>query len=252
MKFRKSIPMLLLLCTMVSGCGTRLTADNPVEDPAEMYEEYRNLLINLHDHGILWGRSDDENDSWTDIEENQFAIFDVDSDGKDELILIYDPGWVAGMLEIVYDYSYEERTVREQNVFFPGTHFYSDGFVYDVASHNQGVAGRFWPFRLCKYDPESDQYEVIASVDAWDGTYAPVREVDGQEFPWEADTDCNGLVYYVYDVYINENGIASDIENENAMDDAAYEEWLSSIMGDAGELTLPFQYLTSENIENIK
>lgn len=251
MKIKQTAPILLLFCTILSGCGTKMPAGIPAEDTVLMYEEYQELLRRLHDHGVLPGRPEDPLPEGINIEENQFAIYDVDADGRDELILIYDPGWVAGMLEIVYDYSFEEQTVREQNVFFPGTHFYSGGFLYDVASHNQGVAGRFWPFRLCQYNPSDDEYHVIASVDAWDGEYAPVREADGEEFPSEADEDGNGMVYYIYDVYKNENGIISDIENDSAMDDDAYQEWLTSVMGDAEELTLPFQPLTTENIENI-
>ena len=50
--------------------------------------------------------------------------------------------------------------------------FYNNGSLEVMWSHNQGSAGdALWPYTLYKYNKESDSYDVIAQVDAWDKSF---------------------------------------------------------------------------------
>ena len=68
----------------------------------------------------------------------------------------------------------------------------------------------FWPYQLYIYNPETDYYESIASVDAWQEQRYPEDEPD-PEFPKEKDVNGDGVVYY--------DGSGDFMDNEE------YESW---------------------------
>lgn len=70
---------------------------------------------------------------------------------------------------------------------FPALTFYENGTVTADWSHNQGRAGRFWPYTLYQYSPDSGVYEETGSVDAWDLECAGGDERLAAAFPDEAD-----------------------------------------------------------------
>ena len=83
-----------------------------------------------------------------DEDENLFAVQDVNGDGSDELIIRITNTTMAGMLEAVYGFDEDSKTVRLEYTGFPDLDYYDNGIVKDYSSHNQGLAGRFWPFTL--------------------------------------------------------------------------------------------------------
>ena len=104
-----------------------------------------------------------------DVSDNQFAIYDIDFDGKEELIIQYTTTYTAGMVEVIYDYDSKTKLLKEELRSFPSLTYYNNGIVSADWSHNQGLAGLgdFWPYTLYQYKQESDTYIEIASVDAW-------------------------------------------------------------------------------------
>ena len=72
---------------------------------------------------------------------------------------------------------------------FPALTFYENGTVTADWSHNQGRAGRFWPYTLYQYSLDSGVYEETGSVDAWDLECAGGDERLAAAFPDEADAD---------------------------------------------------------------
>ena len=87
--------------TAEADADVQPTDAEPVE--RSVREIYREALDNLHDHNML-PDGDEADTTLGDIEENQFAIFDVDGDGRDELIIrIAASAPMAGMVEMVYD-----------------------------------------------------------------------------------------------------------------------------------------------------
>lgn len=155
-----------------------------------------------------------------DATENRYAVYDVDEDGKLELMIQFTDTYTACMCDAVFDYDVESREFRWEFSEFPGCTFYSNGIVEARSSHNQSPS-EFWPIALYRYLPDSDSYEEIGSVSALD------EAIESDGFPYEADSDGNGRVYFIND--------------DTPVDDERYEEWYNSIVGDAVRMDIPWE-----------
>lgn len=178
-----------------------------------------------------------------DMSENKFAVYDIDGDGNEELIIQFTTTAVAGMVEYIYDYDSESQELREQFLEFPALTFYDNGVIKADWSHNQGLAGDFWPYTLYQYEKETDTYTEIGSVDAWDKSYFE-QDFSGNPFPDETDVDGDGMVYYFMS--------ADDFSRKEPVDGEKYNQWVDSYLNGAQELNVPFMDLTEENIQSVK
>lgn len=196
-------------------------------------EIYREALDNLHDHNMLPG-GDEADTSLGDIETNQFAIFDVDGDGREELIIrISLSASVAGMVELVYGINEQGELFAELTA-FPSLTYYTDGHVTTDISHNQGYAGEFWPYTLLQYDKDTDAWEQVAFVDAMDKSL--MEEMGAADlYPEDADTSGSGFVYY--------------IGSDEPVDVTEYQAWYDAWHSKTEPIDVPYRALTMENIE---
>ena len=207
-------------------------------------------LLGLRPDGETLERSSDQGPAGG----NRFALADLNGDGAEELIVCWDQACMAGMEGLVYTYDYPEDELRLLLLEFPSMTFYENGVAAADWSHNQGWAGRFWPYTLYQYSEDSGVYEEIASADAWDRS---VTEGDPQlsaAFPKDADADGDGLVYYILTGEWYQNPHASEEDNFSTLwgaapvDGAALEEWLNSYTGGAEPLEIPYQPLEDVSI----
>lgn len=205
----------------------------------ERYAAYRSVLEGIYSEHIFPGNKDYGYDELFDITTNQFAVYDIDKDGAEELIIAYTTTYNAGMVTIIYDFDEDFGKVREELAEYPSLTFYDNGAVQADLSHNHGLGGEFWPYTLYQYDQETDTYTVAAEVDAWDKSYVE-KDYEGNAFPQEADTDGDGIVYYIMT-----NGI---YEHKDPVDLEEYEQWRNSCIGGAAQMKIPFANLTEENI----
>lgn len=173
---------------------------------------------------------------------DQFAVFDVDGDGRDELILTYTDTTMAEMGASIYDYDAEQDCLVQELAAFPMLTFYDNGVIQADWSHNQGLAGEFWPYTLYQYDKDADCYNPVGMVDAWDKAMFP-EDFEGNPFPEDVDVSHSGYVYYIME-YANYN-------TDHPVDEAEYQAWREGWLQGAGELTVPYQDLTEENISNL-
>lgn len=176
----------------------------------------------------------------SDLSDNTFAIYDIDHDGQEELIIIWATTYTAGHAGIVYGFDSVSGTVRTELWEYPMLTFYDNGVVEAGLSHNQGLAGvlpenvDFWPYTLYQYDKGTDTYVMSASVDAWNKAFRE-NDYDGNAFPDDIDVDGDGLVYVI------EIG-----EDKELLDSEAYRNWRDSVIGGAGEIKIPFEKMTGE------
>lgn len=215
-----------------------LTLDTPPSADAEADPTliaYTTALENLYYNRVFPdGTAADPTDSFGSISENRFAVYDIDHDGKDELIIEYTITTVAGMSLQIYGYDEATSSLRLQLLEFPNAQFFDNGVIEAGISHNQGLAGAFWPYQLYVPDAATDSYISVGLVTAWDKA---VKEAD---FPDDIDVDGDGIVYYL------------PTDPETPVDTEEYFRWRSIYLENAQPIMLPYQFLTEENIAALK
>lgn len=260
---RKSMLAGLLALTLVlSGCGGKgdasasgsgsgnasgsASGSEPVNVPtAEEVQTARKTLEDavesLRTTGTLPGFEALVGDEMST--EYRYTITDIDGDGFEELLLMQDTGVMASMDYLVLDG--QGGQLRAELEAFPSLTFYENGYVRADASHNQGLAGDFWPYALYRYDAESDSYQQVAVADAWDGSIHP-QDYAGNPFPKDADVSGAGIVYYVAengDLYGQDGALAPA-----PMDQADFEKWEASWQGSGSvvEVSLENEIVTDD------
>lgn len=166
---------------------------------------------------------------WDTMHENKFAIYDIDGDGIEELILSYTQTSIAGMREEIFQYDIATGELRSELSEYPGTTYFSNGYVEVVWAHNQGVTTDMWPFNVYQYNADTDNYDYVASVDSWRKKDFP-EDYDGTPFPDEYDLDGNGDIYYISTVG----------DGRKPVDDAEFEAWRNNIEQGTSVLTVPY------------
>lgn len=131
-------------------------------------EAYVFTLENLYTNHI-WPDGT-EMDVMGDISENVFAVYDIDGDGEEELIIKYDTGAMSDMVEAIYDYDSETGSLRQELLDFPSLVFYDNGFIRADASHNQGGDIEAWPYTMYEYHKSSDTYQEAGGGVSGDGS----------------------------------------------------------------------------------
>lgn len=214
----------------------------PMSTEEKRMQAYQNVLWDVYYCQCFPGGLDLGYDGY-DMSDNKFDLRDIDNDGNVELILVYTTTYMAGMAEIIYDYDADTDSVREQFIEFPAVTHFDNGILKADWSHNQGLAGRVWPYTLYQYNPDKDTYEAIAMVDAWDKSLSD-KDYDGNVFPDDVDKDGDLIVYYIME--------ADEYETKNPVDFEEYQQWIDSYTKDAEIVEGACVELTLENILNVK
>lgn len=204
----------------------------------QLYAAFGDALENLLQNRILPdGIPSDDQDSTV---ASRFAVYDVDADGQDELILLNNTVTMAGTSGYVFDYEQGTEGLQTELLEYTDLTLYDNGMVKAGWSHNQGLAGdHFWPYNLLQYDASIDCYRPYYSVDAWDKAYGETNE-QGQPFPTEIDKSGAGIVYYIMQ--------GMDFDYSSPVDQSEYTAWLDQQIGSAKELQLQYFDLTEENV----
>ena len=227
------------------GEGASGSTDSASGDDARM-AAYAAALDRIYvNHVFPDGSPCDALGGYDEMDQNKFAVYDVDHDGNAELLISYTAASMAGMVEYVYDYDEESGQLREELCEFPYVTYYDNGIVWAGMSHNHGMAPDledFWPYSLYEYNPRLDCYVMLTGVDAWQREYAG-EDYLGNPFPADVDADGNGVVYYLR---TSDTG-----EAELFFDDADYEKWRDNMYGEAKEMEIPYLNMTRENIDSL-
>lgn len=178
------------------------------------------------------------------MEDNDFAIFDVDGDGQEELIYQNDSSYMAGMVTTVYGFDCGTGMLYQELSGFVAMEFYDNGVVSIMASHNHGLSALedFWPYALYQYVPGSDGYIMAGSLDAWDGALFPNGK-DGVPFPADKDADGDHIIFTI--TSSGQEVITTYVDGPE------YQEWVDSYLAGASRLELPWQSMTPEHIRAV-
>ena len=183
------------------------------------------------------------------MEDNTFAVADVDGDGREELVLLTRPNIYAGYRGYILEYYNNALVIQHEG--FPSFTFYSNGAFAEDDSHAQGSwTSQFWPHDIYRYLSGSDSYELAGHVDAWEKVMSDINPESLPPFPTERDASGSGILYYITPV----EDLGPDFHgySKDAVDQSVYLEWLEPILGDARPLELDYLPLTEENINRLK
>lgn len=174
------------------------------------------------------------------IEDNHFAILDINGDGVDELIVQFVTAPMAGNIETVYAYDQEEGTVEELLTVFPAVSYYDNGLVKAEWSHGSGLEGEdHWPYDLYQYCGDTGTYELIAEVSMWSRAASTV-DYKGDPYPEDIDGENAGIVFI-----LTRDGATETVSKSN------YEAWLSAVVGNGEPVSIPYQSLSEEHIKAV-
>ncbi|MDE6775730.1 MAG: membrane lipoprotein lipid attachment site-containing protein [Ruminococcus sp.] len=220
---------------------TEMTTETTTEATiSNVYEKqtYREVLENMYyDCKFLdWDYKNYNRDVPID-----FAVYDIDSDGRDELLVTFDHRAIY-----VYDHNADGNLVKQLSGYIRSD-FYENGAVRVYSAHNQTHSFKVSPFVMYKYNKETDSYDECGNVsgidkDIVDRVNQQIEEVGGTEFfeyPAEYDTSSSGTVYY----WIN--------EAVEPLDVTEYNKYYAQFTENTDIIDIPFMELTEENIENV-
>lgn len=206
---------------------------------ARRMDYYGKILETLQDTTLLPDEEYSENNDYTmvDIASSKYAIFDVDCDGKDELLIykMYDN--YTGKARI-YEYDVDANDLVTEIDEYPLLTCYENGAVTAGYSHNQGLGASLWPFAIYTYDSASNTYMHQGNVDTWEKSFAP-QDSEGNIFPDNLDTDGDGVLYYV----MNDDGNGTDSPKTKA----EYEEEMKNYTGGSAEIEIPWKNFGQED-----
>lgn len=218
---------------------TETTAE-PVPQNDPVRSAFQRVLQTIHDELYLPGLPYGKIVLWEPgtIEDEQFAVMDVDGDGEEELLVSVFNTYVAGMCEVIYGYDPQTDDVRvEAQNYIAVTHY--PGMLKVDAAHNQGYAGDvLWPYAVMVYDEAEDIYTDVFIVDAWCKAISEFNPYTEMPYPEDIDTDQDGYVYL-----ITEDG------QERILNRADYEKWEAEVFGQKEPMTVPWQKITAANID---
>ncbi|MBQ9250140.1 MAG: hypothetical protein IJ179_07205 [Oscillospiraceae bacterium] len=216
------------------GCSFR-ELDPAVLRAAQARFEYANAMSIVQGMNRMPDGSEVLPEGWSgDMAGNRFAIFDVDGDGQEELLISVEDSYMAGMRTMIYCLG-ENFQLKEELGIFPSAEYYLGGLVRAYASHNQ-THGVLWPYTLYRYDGAQNVYVQIASVYGWDKEYGET-DYNGDPFPTAADLDGNGSVASL-----------QDAEGQRWIDDSELSAWEAEQFGGSEQLVIPWQAITRENV----
>lgn len=162
-------------------------------------------------------------------EGNKFAVYDVDGDGIEELLITITSTSMASMRELIFEYDVNNDSLKRELLTFPSVTYYSNGVARVEASHNQGLGMSLWPYSVYTINKESQVYDYTGSVDSWEKAYMDT-DYNGEPFPDDLDKDGDGILYY-----ISENGAETRTSTKAELD-----EWEKNVFGTAHALHIPW------------
>jgi len=173
---------------------------------------------------------------------------DLTGDGKPELLVRFESGTTASLLEYVCGFDEASGKVTVEFAGTPGLEYYDNGCLKEMVSHNQGLAGEFWPYSFAKYDPKKGKYEMKGSVDAWSSKEYPTNPFDNNKpFPKAVDAAGDGFVFFISD-----ESFKGAKGPDTPVDTPVYEAWVKGYIGGAEPVKMDWVPATADGIKALE
>lgn len=200
-------------------------------------EAYKEFLLSGLSTGTLLGMDgvswDTTEPGFNWVEDDLFAIADIDGDGKVELVFKRLAACVAGYWGLTYTYNTDTKNVEVKYNTGPYASYYATGYVRFDISHNQGPSS-IWPCTYGKF--ENGQIVLLYDVSNWD------KSLSSNGFPDEQDLDGDGCIYYITDRATGET---------RTVDKPEYDAFMQGLnIGE--EMPLDYKSFTTENVNAIQ
>lgn len=187
---KKLIAATLLVSSllMIASCGRESEDELRLQAYYDALEVIFETRICPDDFELGWCYSSPD-----DYHNNDYAIYDVDCDGAEELIVRWMDfsASLASLCMRVYEYNPTTNEWILELSSQKDAHFYDDGTIVVDSIRNQSH-GLMCPYYLYHYDENSNSYPAAYMVWSWD----LIHEYE-EGYPYNVDTENEGTVYYV-------------------------------------------------------
>lgn len=197
-------------------------------DNARMKDCFGNALLRIAEWNTFPDGQQFEMSSDMDAKDAyQYAIYDVDGDGRKELIVSV---WYAAAAPTtrIYDYNPASGQLRLEMEGFHKPILYSNGMV-KVKEQKNEYGGKLYPYRIYTYDAATDLYEEMTLVYSYPSSLTTVPDLDGDD-----------NVIFVEDMY--QNG------RQKGMTQAEYDAWLQAYLAGAQKVKLSWKSIDREKV----
>lgn len=204
---------------------------------ARRMDYYGRILWGVQNaHALPGGESVDSEGA--DVSNSKYAIYDIDRDGQDELLLYFLFDEYMNGTARVYDFDPNTGTFITELTEAPQITSYDNGTLTVKLQSNQSLGETVWPFHVYTYDGMTGVYILRGSVETWEKSLA-AEDWEGTPFPDDQDADGDGVLYYITDSQGNGSDTPKTKED--------YEAWLNTFIGDAAEVEIPWLDVAEEN-----
>ena len=213
----------------------------------DIYEAYDDALLDVLKYYVLPDGTELEYQGPTDwiavkLEyTDDYAVFDIDGDGREELIISFRTAPSAYHRAYIFEYYTDTHEWHYEGEFTPGSDIYDNGVIISYG-HHANPRSTIMHYGVLRYDPESDTYETLGYVDSW-GRDIEI-EISGGigDYPEEYDTDNAGVVYLLWGF--------DGTDEIRYYSQSAYEEFLEELYGDSETISIPYNDMVLENLDN--
>ncbi|MBQ2478986.1 MAG: hypothetical protein II510_05885 [Erysipelotrichales bacterium] len=141
-----------------------------------------------------------------------YSMQDVNDDGEEELLLSYVMD-DEEQTPVMAAYHYDPQSETWKKVFSSHTpvRLFENGVMEADAAEETGLSGREVARVISRYNAETENYDVLGTVEPWDLRAFPGRFGE-DAFPDTVDENGNGLVYFLYDA--DGNGGEKPVDEE--------------------------------------
>ena len=181
---------------------------------------YANVLERLYFYDTLPDDGDDIETKMADDYET-YAVYDIDGDGIEELMLYVNRPGTGSSWSIIYEYNVDTDSLKQELYAYMDNQFYSNGRIVGMDDFSHGVM-------VYVYNPENDDYSDSYLTIMRGTTY------------WDMGSNNEDHSGYDYRVY------HSNTEEETYMTEEEYNQWLADQTAGATEIEIPWKKIVDE------